>query len=211
LILEQSIIQKQDVRIDHLLISEMVKANSRVIDIGCGDGALLRLLADTKGADARGIEISPEGVSECMAQGLSVIQGDADRDLVDYPDRSFDYAILSETIQAVQSPQHVIEQLLRIADRAIVSFPNFGHWYVRMELLLNGRMPVTDNMPNEWYETPNIHLCTIRDFEDLCAHVDARVEEVVALNSKGRRLAIKLPIAVQNLIGKQAVFVLARR
>jgi len=211
LILEQSIIQKQDVRIDHLLISEMVKANSRVIDIGCGDGALLRLLADTKGADARGIEISPEGVSECMAQGLSVIQGDADRDLVDYPDRSFDYAILSETIQAVQSPRHVIEQLLRIADRAIVSFPNFGHWYVRMDLLLNGRMPVTDNMPNEWYETPNIHLCTIRDFEDLCVHVDARVEEVVALNSKGRRLAIKLPIAVQNLIGKQAVFVLARR
>jgi len=211
LILEQSIIQKHDVRIDHLLISEMVKANSRVIDIGCGDGALLRLLADTKGADARGIEISPEGVSECMAQGLSVIQGDADRDLVDYPDRSFDYAILSETIQAVQSPRHVIEQLLRIADRAIVSFPNFGHWYVRMDLLLNGRMPVTDNMPNEWYETPNIHLCTIRDFEDLCVHVDARVEEVVALNSKGRRLAIKLPIAVQNLIGKQAVFVLARR
>jgi len=209
--LEQSIIQKQDVRIDHLLISEMVKANSRVIDIGCGDGALLRLLADTKGADARGIEISPEGVSQCMAQGLSVIQGDANRDLVDYPDRSFDYAILSETIQAVQNPRHVIEQLLRIADRAIVSFPNFGHWYVRMELLLNGRMPVTDNMPNEWYETPNIHLCTIRDFEDLCAHVDARVEEVVALNSKGRRLAIKLPIAVQNLIGKQAVFVLARK
>ena len=209
--MEQSIIQKHDVRIDHLLISEMVKANSRVIDIGCGDGALLRLLADTKGADARGIEISPEGVSECMAQGLSVIQGDADRDLVDYPDRSFDYAILSETIQAVQSPRHVIEQLLRIADRAIVSFPNFGHWYVRMDLLLNGRMPVTDNMPNEWYETPNIHLCTIRDFEDLCVHVDARVEEVVALNSKGRRLAIKLPIAVQNLIGKQAVFVLARR
>ena len=209
--MEQSIIQKQDVRIDHLLISEMVKANSRVIDIGCGDGALLRLLADTKGADARGIEISPEGVSQCMAQGLSVIQGDANRDLVDYPDRSFDYAILSETIQAVQNPRHVIEQLLRIADRAIVSFPNFGHWYVRMELLLNGRMPVTDNMPNEWYETPNIHLCTIRDFEDLCAHVDARVEEVVALNSKGRRLAIKLPIAVQNLIGKQAVFVLARK
>jgi len=169
------------------------------------------LLADTKGADGRGIEISPEGVSECMAQGLSVIQGDADRDLVDYPDNSFDYAILSETIQAVQSPKHVLEQLLRIADRAIVSFPNFGHWYVRTQLLINGKMPVTGNMPHEWFETPNIHLCTIRDFESLSVRVDAKVEEVVALNSKGRRLGIKLPIAVQNLIGKQAVFVLARR
>ena len=209
--MEQRIFEKNEIRVDHLLISEMVKANSRVIDIGCGDGALLRLLADTKGADGRGIEISPEGVSECMAQGLSVIQGDADRDLVDYPDNSFDYAILSETIQAVQSPKHVLEQLLRIADRAIVSFPNFGHWYVRTQLLINGKMPVTGNMPHEWFETPNIHLCTIRDFESLSVRVDAKVEEVVALNSKGRRLGIKLPIAVQNLIGKQAVFVLARR
>ena len=208
--LEQRINNKNDIRVDHLLISEMVRADARVIDIGCGDGALLRLLADTKGADARGIEISHEGVSECVAQGLSVIQGDADRDLVDYPDRAFDYAILSETIQAVQNPKAVLEQLLRIADRAIVSFPNFGHWYVRMQLAVNGRMPVTDNMPNAWYETPNIHLCTIKDFEDLCEHVDARVEEVVALNSKGRRLAFNLPISVQNLIGKQAVFVLAR-
>ena len=209
--MEQRVYHKNDARVDHLVISEMVKANSRVIDIGCGDGALLRLLAERKGADGRGIEISPVGVSECMAQGLSVIQGDADRDLVDYPDSSFDYAILSETIQAVQNPKHVLEQLLRIGERAIVSFPNFGHWYVRTQLLVNGRMPITDNMPKAWFETANIHLCTIKDFEDLCARVDARVEEVVSLNSKGRRLAINLPISVQNLIGKQAVFVLVRK
>ncbi len=207
----ETVEHKNRISIAHLVISEMVRENARVIDIGCGDGSLLKLLKDTKGADARGIEISPERVSLCMAQGLSVIQGDADRDLVDYPAASFDYAILSETIQAVQSPELVLRQLLRIAERAIVSFPNFGHWQVRMQLLLNGRMPVTDNMPNAWYETPNIHLCTIKDFEDLCDRVDAKVEKAVALNSKGRRLGINFPIAVQNLIGKQAVFVLRRR
>lgn len=209
--LQQSSSAKNNISTAHLVISEMVRENARVIDIGCGDGALLRLLKDTKGADARGIEISPERVSMCVAQGLSVIQGDADRDLVDYPDASFDYAILSETIQAVQNPKNVLEQLLRIAKHAIVSFPNFGHWHVRTQLLIKGRMPVTDNMPNAWYETPNIHLCTIKDFEDLCDRVDAKVEKAVALNSKGRRLAINLPIAVQNLFGKQAVFVLSKR
>ena len=127
-------------RVDHLLIAEMVKAGSRVLDVGCGDGALLQLLADTKNVDGRGIEVSRERVNACVARGLSVIQGDADRDLADYPDAAFDYAILSLTIQATRHPKTVLENLLRIGHRAIVSFPNFGHWQVRGQLLFTGRM-----------------------------------------------------------------------
>src|SRR5690606_5657120 len=130
-------------RVDHLLIAEMVSHGARVLDVGCGDGALLQLLAETKGVDGRGIEISREKVNACVARGLSVIQGDADRDLADYPDQAFDYAILSLTVQATRNPRLVVENLLRIGRHAIVSFPNFGHWEVRLQLLVRGRMPVT--------------------------------------------------------------------
>src|SRR5215470_19866316 len=135
-------------RVDHLLIAEMVAAGSRVPDVGCGDGALLQLLADTKNVDGRGIEVTRERVNACVARGLSVIQGDADRDLADYPDNAFDHAILSLTIQATRQPRSVLEQLLRIGRRAIVSFPNFGHWRIRTDLLLTGRMPQTENLPD---------------------------------------------------------------
>ena len=146
----------------------MVEPGSRVLDVGCGDGALLALLRDRRGVDGRGIELSREGVSDCLAKGLPVIQGDADTDLADYPDDAFDYVILSQTIQATRQPRVVLEHLLRIGRRAIVSFPNFGHWRVRFELALRGRMPVTENLPYSWYDTPNIHFCTIRDFVELC-------------------------------------------
>ena len=135
-------------RVDHLLIAEMVARGSRLLDVGCGDGALLQLLADTKNVDGRGIEVSRERVNACVARGLSVVQGDADRDLFDYPDDAFDYAILSLTIQATRQPKSVLEQLLRIGRHAIVSFPNFGHWQVRGRLMLTGRMPVTENLPD---------------------------------------------------------------
>ena len=151
-------------RVDLLLIAEMVSPGARVLDIGCGDGTLLRLLAEKRGVDGRGIELSQAGVNSCVAQGLSVIQGDADTDLVHYPDLAFDFAILSQTLQATYSPRHVLEQLLRIGKRAVVSFPNFGHWRVRAQLLFGGQMPQTDNLPDRWYDTPNIHLCTINDF-----------------------------------------------
>ena len=151
-------------RVDLLLIADMVTPGARVLDIGCGDGTLMRLLAAKRGADARGIELSQAGVNNCVAQGLAVIQGDADADLVYYPDLAFDYAILSQTIQATYSPRDVLEQLLRIGKRAIVSFPNFGHWRVRTQLMFRGKMPKTDNLPDRWYDTPNIHLCTIKDF-----------------------------------------------
>ncbi|HKA47583.1 MAG TPA: methionine biosynthesis protein MetW [Methyloceanibacter sp.] len=197
-------------RVDLLLVADMVTPGARVLDIGCGDGTLLRLLAAKRGVDARGIELSQAGVNSCVAQGLAVIQGDADTDLVHYPDLAFDYAILSQTIQATYSPRHVIEQLLRIGRRAIVSFPNFGHWRVRTQLLFDGRMPRTDNLPDRWYDTPNIHLCTIKDFLGLCRDVGAKVERVAALNAYGTKLGVAMPLFMQNLFGEQAVFLLSR-
>ncbi|HEU4379243.1 MAG TPA: methionine biosynthesis protein MetW [Hyphomicrobiaceae bacterium] len=198
-------------RVDHLLIAQMVAPGSRVLDVGCGDGALLQLLADTKEVDGRGIEVSRERVNACVARGLSVIQGDADRDLDDYPDGAFDYAILSLTIQATRQPKAVLEQLLRIGRRAIVSFPNFGHWRVRSQLLLTGRMPVNEHLPDSWYVSPNAHLCTIKDFVDLCRVVDARVERAVAFNSWGRQLGTWIPLTAHNMLGEKAVFMLARK
>jgi methionine biosynthesis protein MetW len=197
-------------RVDLLLIAEMVAPGSRVLDIGCGDGTLLRLLTARKGVDGRGIELSQAGVNNCVAKGLSVIQGDADTDLVYYPDLAFDYAILSQTIQATYSPHHVLEQLLRIGKRAIVSFPNFGHWRVRAKLLFGGHMPRTEYLPDRWYETPNIHLCTINDFTDLCRDTGAKIERAVALNAYGRKLGVSMPLFAQNLFGEQAVFLLSR-
>jgi methionine biosynthesis protein MetW len=198
-------------RVDHLLIAEMVANGARVLDVGCGDGALLQLLAETKGVDGRGIEIERERVNACVARGLSVIQGDADRDLDDYPDDAFDYAILSLTIQATLRPKLVLENLLRIGRHAIVSFPNFGHWRVRAQLLFTGRMPQTENLPDPWYDTPNAHLCTIRDFAELCAMVGAKVERSAAFNSSGRQLSSRAPLDLQNILGEKAVFLLKRR
>ncbi len=197
-------------RVDLLLIADMVTPGARVLDIGCGDGELLRLLASKRGVDGRGIELSQAGVNSCVAQGLAVIQGDADTDLIHYPDHAFDYVILSQTIQATYSPRHVLEQLLRIGKRAVVSFPNFGHWRVRTQLLFGGKMPRTNNLPDRWYDTPNIHLCTIKDFLDLCRDAGAKVERVVALNASGSKLGVSMPLFAQNLFGEQAVFLLSR-
>ena len=198
-------------RVDLQVVADFIAPGSRVLDVGCGDGELLELLRRDKGVDGRGVEISQRGVNECVARGLSVIQGDADRDLDDYPDGAFDYAILSLTIQATRQPKPVLQHLLRIGRRAIVSFPNFGHWRVRGQLLATGRMPVNEHLPDAWYVSPNAHLCTIKDFADLCRVVDARVERAVAFNSWGQQLGTWIPLTVHNMLGEKAVFMLTRK
>ena len=198
-------------RVDLLVVKDMVAPKTRVLDIGCGDGTLLRMLAEERGVDARGMELSQRGVNDCVAKGLSVIQGDADLDLADYPDDSFDYVILSQTLQATRNPRRVLEQMLRIGKRAIVSFPNFGHWRIRLQIMFAGRMPITENLPLAWYETPNIHFCTIRDFVALVDEVDAQIDRAVALNSSGAPMRVNAPWWVWNMFGEQAVFLLERR
>ena len=201
----------ENFRTDHRLVADMVAQGSRVLDVGCGDGELLKILTETKNVDGRGIEISREGVNLCVAKGLAVIQGDADTDLADYPDDAFDYVILSQTLQATWQPRVVLEHMLRIGSRAIVSFPNFGHWKIRLKLLAFGRMPRTTNLPDTWYNTQNIHFCTIRDFRDLCNEVGVKIETAVALNAWGGRLRLNVPWWFWNLFGEQAVFLLSRR
>jgi methionine biosynthesis protein MetW len=197
-------------RVDLVLIADMVEKGARVLDVGCGDGQLLRLLAQQRGVDGRGIELSQRGVNDCVAKGLSVIQGDADTDLAAYPDDAFDYVVLSQTLQATRRPKAVLEDMLRIGRKAIVSFPNFGHWRIRAQIAFNGRMPVTENLAWSWYDTPNIHFCTIRDFVALAGEVDARIERAVALEAGGKPIGFNAPWAFWNLFGEQAVFLLSR-
>jgi methionine biosynthesis protein MetW len=197
-------------RSDLAVVADMVAPGSRVLDVGCGDGLLLEMLARDRQVDGRGVELSQRGVNDCVAKGLPVIQGDADTDLADYPEDSFDYVILSQTLQATQRPRVVLEHMLRIGRRAIVSFPNFGHWRVRMQLLLHGRMPRSTNLHYSWHETPNIHLCTIKDFVDLSEEVGAVIERGMALDLAGVPFRVAAPLPVMNLFGAQAIFLLKR-
>jgi methionine biosynthesis protein MetW len=198
-----------DLRRDLSLIAEMIDAGARVLDIGCGDGALLAYLARYKNVDGRGMELSQSGVNSCVGHGLSVIQGDADRDLEAYPTGAFDVVVLSQTLQATREPRKVLEALVRIGRRAIVSFPNFGFWRIRLHLLFCGRMPMSHLLAHPWYETPNIHLCTIRDFVAMCDEIGVRVERSVTLDRHGHPYSLDPHGSLANLLAEQGVFVLS--
>lgn len=200
----------KNMRLDLRLIAEMIPPGVKLLDIGCGDGALIDHLARDKRVDARGIEIDMAEVTKAVSSGLAVIHGDADNDLAFYPDGGFDYVVLSRTLQAVEKPREVLRQMLRIGAHAIVSFPNFGHWQLRVKLLLEGRMPDTETWNQPWYQTPNIHPCTIRDFFALCAMEGYVVEKWLAVDDKGLSSPWKRSPWLANLFGEQALFLLRR-
>lgn len=197
-----------DLRRDLQLIADMIEPESRVLDIGCGDGALLDYLSREKNVDGRGIEISQEGVNACVSSGLSVIQGDADTDLANYPANAFDYVVLGQTLQATHQPRLVLEDLVRIGRHAVVSFNNFGHWRTRLSLLVRGRAPVKTGSNYGWYDSPDIHLCTILDFVWLSNALGLTIEKGLSVSHDGKVKIIRSAGHLENLLGEQAIFLL---
>jgi methionine biosynthesis protein MetW len=195
-------------RIDHDIILDLVPRGAKVLDLGCGDGSLLEKLVRKKEVRGSGIEISDEGIRSCIEKGLAVLQGDIDEGLRDYPDRSFDYIILNQTLQAVKKPDVVLGEMLRVGEKGVVGFPNFAYWKMRMYLLLHGRMPKTEFLPYDWYNTPNIHFCSIEDFDACCVRFGLRVERRIYLsNDRGGRV---LRGVRPNLFAESAVYLLAK-
>lgn len=197
-------------RRDLQIIADMIAEGSRVLDIGCGDGSLLDHLVHRKGVDGRGIELSQAGVNACVAHGLSVIQGDADTDLAHYPDDAFDYVVLSQTLQATRNPREVVSHLVRIGRNVVVSFTNFGHWRFRLSFLTQGRMPAVGDGGHSWYDTPNIHLCTIGDFAAMCDELGLTVLQALSLSRAGKARQLSPTAAGANLRGEEAIFLLSR-
>jgi len=192
------------------VISELIDEKSRVLDVGCGDGILMEYLLKNKVVDVRGLEISKEKVKKCLSNGLAVVEGDAEYDLKQFPDLSFDYVILSQTLQAFMSPENVIKDLLRVGKKVIVTIPNFGHWKVRIDLLFKGEMPITKNLPYEWYNTPNLHMCTIQDFYNFCNHKGINIFKIISLNGQKTSKIKSSNLKFKNLISELGIFLLEK-
>ena len=192
------------------IISDFIEKNTRVLDVGCGDGTLMEYLKTNKKIDIRGIEISKKNSQKCVSKGLTVIEGDAEKDLTQFPDSSFDFVILSQTLQAFLNPEIVIQELLRVGKKAIVTVPNFGFWKVRLHLLIKGTMPITKNLPDEWYNTPNLHMCTIKDFYNFCHDREIKLDKALALHNEKISSINETNLNIKNLSAELGIFLIER-
>ena len=192
------------------IIANLIEKNTRVLEVGCGDGTLMAFLKNNKKIDIRGIEISKKKVQNCIGKGLTVIEGDAEKDLIQFPDHSFDYVILSQTLQAFLNPEQVISELLRVGKKAIVTIPNFGYWKVRLHLLIKGTMPVTRTLPEEWYNTPNLHMCTIKDFFNFCNNRKINLYKSIALKNLKSSEINNLNLTLKNLSAVLGIFLIEK-
>ena len=190
------------------IISELIENNTRVLDVGCGDGTLIKYLKDYKNIDTRGLEISKNKVQSCISKGLTIIEGNAEKDLYQFPNLSFDYVILSQTLQAFYNPEKVINDLLRVGNKAIVTIPNFGFWKIRLHLLLKGTMPITKNLPDEWYNTPNLHMCTIQDFVNFCNKKNIKIDKSMCLTNEKVSEITKGNMKYKNIFSQLGIFLI---
>tara|TARA_Y100000590_G_scaffold302373_1_gene340875 strand:- start:847 stop:1443 length:597 start_codon:yes stop_codon:yes gene_type:complete len=190
------------------VISQIIQDNKKVLDVGCGDGTLMEYLKNHQKNDVRGLEPQKTYVQECISKGLSVIEGDAEKDLVQFPKQSFDYVVLSQTLQAFLNPEEVLNQLLRIGKKTIVSIPNFGYWKVRLHLLFKGTMPITKNLPNEWYNTPNLHMCTIQDFVNFCKKKNIKINKSMCLTEEKISEITKKNMQYKNIFSQLGIFLI---
>ncbi len=197
-------------KLEYKIIEDIITENTRVLDVGCDDGSLMEFLKKNKNVDIRGIEISKEKVQTCISKGLTVIEGDAEFDLKQFPDKSFDYVVLGQTLQAFINPEIVIKELLRVGNKAIVTIPNFGNWKVRLNLLFQGTMPVTKTLPNQWYNTPNIHMCTIKDFFKFSETINFKIFKSIALMNKNVSTINKSNLSIKNLFCELGIFLIEK-
>ena len=191
------------------IIANLLPPQSRVLDVGCGDGTLIEALIKEKSIDARGIELGENNVKACISKGLSVIEGNAETELNQFPDKAFDFVILSQTLQAFYQPENVLEQLLRIGNRVIISIPNFGYWKIRAKLLFFGKMPVTKSLPYSWYNTPNLHMCSIKDFYHFCELKKIKIEKVVGINGEKISSIYRINLEMKNLLSEVGIFLVS--
>jgi methionine biosynthesis protein MetW len=197
-------------KLEFKIIANLIEKNTRVLDVGCGDGTLMEFLKDNNKIDIRGIEISKSNVQKCIGKGLTVIEGDAEKDLSQFPDRSFDFVILSQTLQAFLNPEKVISELLRVGKKAIVTIPNFGYWKVRLHLLTKGTMPITRTLPDEWYNTPNLHMCSIKDFFNFCENRKINLYKSIALQNLQSSEITNLNLTLKNLTAVLGIFLIEK-